>query len=354
MSLLGLTNHASTAGIYGTQMASPSRTCGSTTQCTYVADQIGGVQVFSGHSLIASLPIRTTPSDPYTCPTTAYFWFGSILVSDPCGNFDQGELRVLNPATNAWGSPITLSGPTPVYMVGDPSNGDLYVANFGFGTVTVLSSPTAIAGIVGTCAPNPEFLDYDSSSKLVFVGNRGLYTPACLDRIKGTTPLAPITHAGSYIFSFSDSFTGVTANQATGNVYVNDYSYGIGGIILEFSSTGAYLNALLPPSLSEGIWGSTYDVATQSVDVVSSSQFNSSNFSLSEQGFVFAISSHNAVGRPVLVGDVPQAACYNPADQSIYVPNFEDPSYPMTVVKGFHATSIFYYGVVEGFGCGAN
>ena len=328
--------------------------CPNTTKCTYVADEIGGVQVFSGNNLIASIPVILTPSDPTTCPEGAYAWFGAIIVSDQCGNNGSGELRVLKPATNTWGTPISIAGKAPLFMVGNPSNGDLYVTNFGQGTVTVLSSRTSVAGTVTTCAPYPMFLDYDAASGVVFVGNEGFTAPACVDMIRGTTAGTPITSAGTHVFSTSDSISGVTVNQHTGNVYVNDPNYNsFTGMVFEYGKRGAYKTSITPPSGNDGIWGNAYDAATQSVYVVSPAQDNLGVFN--STGFVFAISASNTVSAHIFAGVGPNTACYNPANHEIYAPNTQEViGSGVTVVKGVIAHNIFVYGPVRGFGCGAN
>jgi hypothetical protein len=334
--------------------ASGNKVCPTTSKCIYVADKIGGVQVFSGTSLIASIPVVLTTSDPSTCPQFAYDWFGSILVSDECGNNGLGELRVLNPTTNAWGTPITIAGGAPLAMVGDSSNGKLYVSNFGHGTVTVLSSKTTVAGTVSTCAPYPMFLDYDSASKWVFVGNEGFTSAACVDMINGTTARSPITSAGTHTFGLSDSITGVTVNQHTGNVYVNDADYNspVGGVF-EYSKRGVYKAAITPPAASDDLTGSVYDASTQLVYVVSQAQDYLGVYNAT--GFVFTISSSNVVSGPIFAGLTPNAGCYDPGNQSIYVPNTGDVTGSgVTVVKGTTVHNISIYGSVEGYGCGAN
>jgi DNA-binding beta-propeller fold protein YncE len=334
--------------------ASGNKACPSTTQCTYVADEIGGVQVFSGNNLIASVPVVLTTSDPTSCPEYAYAWFGSILVADACGNNGLGELRVLDPATNAWGNPITIAGTDPGSMVGDPSNGKLYVANFGSGTVTVLSSPTHVATSVATCAPYPTFLDYDSASKIVFVGNAGYSATACIDMIKGNTAGTPIVTAGSYSFTSSDSIAGVSVNQHTGNVYVVDTSYNSPvGKVFEYGKRGAYIASITPPTGSDGLWGSTYDPFTQSVYVVSPTQLNGATYNAT--GFVFEISASNVVTSPLFAGLGPNADCYNPASHSVYVPNTADVTGSgVTVINGTATHNISIYGPVRGYSCGAN
>jgi hypothetical protein len=57
-----------------------------TTTCTYVADGIGGVQVFQDGKipkLIASIFVKLTSKDPYTCPEGTLYVSGvGVLVSD--------------------------------------------------------------------------------------------------------------------------------------------------------------------------------------------------------------------------------------------------------------------------------
>jgi hypothetical protein len=328
--------------------------CPTTTQCTYVADEIGGVQVFSGTSLIASIGVVLTPADPKSCPEFAYAWFGSILVSDQCGNNGLGELRVLNPATDAWGTPITIAGGGPTGMVGDASNGWLYVANSEYGSVTVLSSMSSVAGTVATCGSYPLFLDYDSASKIVFVGNQGFLSAACVDMIHGTTAGTPIVSAGTYTFSVSDEITGVTVNQHTGNVYIVDQSYSsyVGGVF-EYGKRGTYKATILAPNGSDTVFGSTYDASTLSVYVVSNAQDNLGVFNAT--GFIFSINSTNKVGHPIFAGLGPLADCYNPASLSVYVPDNGDVTgIGVTAVKGSTVTQISIYGPVRGYGCGAN
>ena len=335
-------------------LASGNKACPITTQCTYVADKIGGVQVFSGNNLIASVSVVLTPSDPSTCPEFAYAWFGSILVSDACGDNGAGELRVLNPATNVWGTPITVAGGGPLAMVGDTSNGDLYVTNFGYGTVTVLSSATTVAGTVATCGSYPGMLDYDSASKIVFVGNEGFISAACIDMIKGTTAGSPIVSAGTYTLTVSDAISGVTVNQHTGNVYITDPNYNAyAGGVFEYGKRGAYKATIAPPSISDGLSGSTYDASSQSVYVVSDAHYTLGFYNAT--GFVFNISGSNAVSGAHFVGLGPNADCYNPASLSVYVPNTSNVlGSGVTVFKGATIHNISIYGPVEGYGCGAN
>ncbi len=327
--------------------------CPSTTQCVYVADSIGAVSVYKGTTLLANIPIPLTSSDPYTCPTSTYYAYGKILVADPCGAFDAGELRVLNPSTNSWGAPITSAGGSPVFMVLNQKNHFLYVTNFDYGTVTAINSAGTVETVIPTCGALPEFLDYDSVSGLVFVGNRENFTSGlgCVDVINGLKAETPIVKAGS---SPLLSVTGVTVNQKTGNVYVNDYEANdFAGAVYEYTSTGTFVGKVALPANTYEIWGSVYSPATTSVYVVSPENFSTSGFS--EQGFAFAISATNAVSKGYNLGLVPQTGCYDPATKSVNVPNYEDPFNALSVVSDSNiVTNVFYYGYLEGFGCGAN
>lgn len=329
------------------------KACPSSTQCVYVADSIGAVQILQGRTVLSTIPIPLTASDPYSCPVSTYYAYGRILVADPCGNFDAGEIRVLNPANNAWGTPITSAGGEPVFMVRNPMNNFLYVANFDYGTVTVINSKGAVQATITTCGALPEFLDYDASSGLVFVGNRLNFTSdeGCIDVINGLTAGTPITSANGVPFL---TVTGVTVNQKTGNVYVNDAeANGFAGAVYEFSRTGTYVATItLPPNTYEP-WGSVYSPATKSVYIVSPENVSSSGFS--ETGFTFAISATNHVSKGYNLGLAPQAGCYNPANKNLYFPNFLDTFNAVSKLNtSDKVRNLFYYGVIEGFGCSAN
>jgi hypothetical protein len=352
---------------HSTQLVAASgKVCPTGTHCTYVADGIGGVMVFNGNKIIATIPVKLTSSDPYTCPEDAYYWSGvGVLVSDPCGNTDAGELRVLNPATNSWGKSWTNAGGEPLFMT--VAGGDLYVTNFFHQSVTVLSSSDKVVGTVTTCGQPTEFVDSNSSG-FVYVGTQYGTDPktgstaGCVDLVKGTKVIATAWADRNGGPGANLDFSGVAVNQVTGNVYVNCYNCinkkGTYGEVIVYPSTlKKVVKTLQPPSGAEELWGMTYSPTTQSVYPIDS--YTVVNGVFSSIGFTFAINATNSVGHALKLGPFPDYGCYNTGETSVNIPNISGgSSYGTSILSIVSATGkvtqVNYWGYVDGYGCTSN
>ena len=172
---------------------------------------------------LVSRPAATSPPVYETGSVVATVTVGANpnTVGYDSGN---GDVYVAN-----WGSSTVsvISGTTVVATVTvgaslygvayDSGNGDVYVAIYGSNTVSVISGTTVVTTIpVGT---NPDGVGYDSGNGDVYVANYGSNTVSV---ISGTTVVATVTVGNSPVGVAYDSGNGdvYVANQGSNNVSV--------------------------------------------------------------------------------------------------------------------------------------
>ena len=333
------------------------KVCPNTVKCVYVADGAGFVSVIEKTKLIATIPVKLTTSDPYTCPESTYFWFDEILVADPCGNNSAGELRTLNVSTNKWGSAITIAGNDPVFMVGDPQNGELFITDFGYSEVTVLSSPTKLAKTISTCGTYPESSIYDKGN--VYESNQKGYDQktgnyaGCIDEINGSTNTVTATLWGDA--TNGPGTDGILEGiSILGNaVYVNcELCYNstlgtYGEVFFTTTNLAGWSTHNLGFANTYILWGSIYDPAKHAVAISSPYAY-----SYTTPITIFINASKAIIAQVNATG----TGCYNPADKSLYglASSSSPSSYYMISPKYVVKTIVLSYGELDPSGCAAN
>jgi YVTN family beta-propeller protein len=214
----------------------------------------------------------------------------------------------------------TLSvGKDPQGMAYDPESGEMYVANFGSNTVSVIndSTNTVVATIkVGT---QPKNIAYDSGKDEVFVTNWGSGTVSVIsDRTYSVVATIPVgihpvgiayDSAKSEIFVANSGDNTVSVISDTNNSVVATVTTGTN---------------LLNGSSAHGLGdahpiGVTYDSATNEIYVVNSYPDSSGS------GTVSVISdSNNSVLVSIPVGELPHYAAYDSRRGLIFVTNLQD------------------------------
>lgn len=293
--------------------------------------------VFAANGNLGIGSTQTSP-DAKGCPSSCIY----------VGDYDSGQLTVINAATNKIFATITLpSGSTDgvfgvVYVastktiwVGDytlgyvlvystakdklikkivvaaaafmalASNGMMYVAQFGEGTYQPINTTTyALGTSITACGTDPEFLAFNSVDGMVYAPAR----TACYDIIN------PATNAVTHV-TLGTAPTGVAVNAKTGDVYITDSStnqtYVVKGstLITTINSTEFYDGRL---------WGAIYSPANNDVYIVASGKAVSGVYPI---GTVIPITSANKVLKAITVGQGPDLGCYISTNKDVLVTN---------------------------------
>ncbi len=128
-------------------------------------------------------------------------------------NLGSNTVSVISGSTNtAVGTPITV-GSGPIGVAFDSTNGDVYVANINSDSVSVISGSTVVATVIVGSAPGvyPYGVAFDSTNGDVYVANSG---SGSVSVISGSTVVATVT-VGS-------NPHGVAFDSANGDVYVTN------------------------------------------------------------------------------------------------------------------------------------
>lgn len=343
-----------------------NKLCPTTVSCTYVADDIGGVQVFSGNKLIASVFVPLSQSDPYTCPIGAlYLSSSTVWITDPCGNFFSGEIRIFDPSTNSFTSTVyTNAGFEPTFMALD-SNGNVAITNFGAKTITVLTTSGASVTTVTTCDAYTEWVFLASNGDLL-VSSAGFDTGiGCVDEISPSYSVVATAFA-SQSGGCNSYFEGVGEDKA-GNVYVNcpyvTNSVGTLGLtdmtpLKGFGSSSSWTSvqpATGPLGDAYILWGMQSSFGkVYPIDVY---QYNVSTGVFYTVGYTFSISK-GIVGSAIRLGPAPDFSCFNSGTSKMAFPNIfggtpNGPSILTQVSSSGGVKNTNYYGIVDGFGCTA-
>ena len=234
------------------------------------------------------------------------------------GSESPGTINEINPATNTvTGSPVSL-GDEPTGVVFDPTNGLLYVANFGSGSVSVVNGVTdTVVGSAISVAANPEFFAYNGDSSLVYVGtyNDELYA------INGTTNAVAATISEQPPAGSDVATRGLAFDPASGDVYavsadldsvlVLSALLQIGPASDSIRGTGASGFVSDEITVSGGAGSSVFDTATDDLYVPDST---------SDAVSVVSASTDSVVAT-VLVGTAPVATTADADNGEIYVAN---------------------------------
>lgn len=197
-------------------------------------------------------------------------------------------------------------GHTPYALLFDPSDGDVYTANYdqnsgscsGY-TVSVISGTKLVANV--TVGSGPDSLAFDPSNNFVYVTN------ACstfVSLVSGSSVVGNVTVPYG---SFTSAYDG--SNQ---DVYITNAEAGSPGNVTIISGEKVVA------SLAAGIFPDAlaYDTANGYIYVIAAGQPGPQGIST-----VLAIAGNKIVGN-VTVGNDALAILYNPVDQEIYVALF--------------------------------
>lgn len=198
-------------------------------------------------------------------------------------------------------------GRFPTAAAFDPTNGDVYVTNYGSTNVSVLSGTSVIANV--SVPIYSDGLGVDPSNGEVYVADP---VANLVTEIQGTRVIGKLT-------SFLNSGLGPidqTWDAANGDLYVSDRVSGTVSVI-----NGTSVVATIPVDPDPG--AITYDNADQDVLVIAG-------------GRVDVISGFSVIAR-VGVGSFPRGIAFDALDSDVYVTNFY--SNNVTVIHGTSAVS---------------
>ena len=207
----------------------------------YVTNLNGGtVNVISGATVVATIPVGSNPYGIAYNPTNGYMYVSSVNVlrhgkrnfrddvssnnyrrlANPQGiayNPSNGYMYVMNLRDSTVSvisgttvvATIPAVGNGPMQAAYNPSNGYMYVVSIGSatGTVNVISGTTSVATITGLSSP--QGIAYNPTNGDMYVADTGSNTVSV---ISGTTVVASIT--------MQSSPTGIAYNPSNGNMYV--------------------------------------------------------------------------------------------------------------------------------------
>jgi len=144
-------------------------------------------------------------------------------------NYGSGTVSVINGKNNTVIATIPV-GSDPMGVAYDSSNGYIYVANWYSGTVSVINGTTVIANILVVKGPEegPGEVAYDPSNGYIYVT---IYGSNLVSVINGTTVIANIpVGIGPW---------GIAYDPSNGYIYVANYNSGTVSIIFTGVSTSS-------------------------------------------------------------------------------------------------------------------
>jgi YVTN family beta-propeller protein len=182
-------------------------------------------------------------------------------------NYGDGTVQKVNPATGAAGSPITV-GTNPYALAFDGAN--VWVANYGSNSVQKINPTTGAAGSAITVGTNPSALVFDGAN--IWVALQGTANSVRkIDPATGTlsAPITVGTNPSALAFdgtsiwvanSGSASVTRITPGETT---YVNTFTVGEGPGSLTFDGTSIWVanstgNSLMRLDPTSGAVQATY------------------------------------------------------------------------------------------------
>lgn len=221
---------------------------------------------------------------------------------------------------NATSIPVIIPvGKDPQGIAYDPGTGEMYVANFGSNTVSVISDSTNTVVATIEVGTQPKNIAYDSGKDEMFVTNWGSDTVSVIsDRTHLVVATIPVgTHPVGIAYDSAKSEIFV-ANSGDNTVSVISDS---NNSVVATVTTGTNL---LNGSSAHGLGdahpiGVTYDSTTNEIYVVNSYPDSSGS------GTVSVISdSNNSVLVSIPVGELPHYATYDSRRGQIFVTNLQD------------------------------
>ena len=190
-------------------------------------------------------------------------------------------------------------GSDPSWAAYDPDNGDVFVANSGSDSVSVISGDSAVGSPIAVGA-NPTGLAYDASNGDVYVANSGSDNVSI---ISGATD----TVVGSSI-TVGANPSGVTYDPGNGDVYVANS--GSDNVSVISGATDLLVGSGIPVGISP--LGVAYDSGNGFLYVANSGSDNVS---------VISGATDTLVGSSITVGASPSGVTYDPGNGDVYVAN---------------------------------
>jgi YVTN family beta-propeller protein len=181
-------------------------------------------------------------------------------------NYGDGTVQKVNPATGATGPPINV-GTNPYALAFDGSS--IWVANYGSNSVQKINPATGAAGSPITVGTNPSALVFDGAN--IWVALQGSNSVRKIDPATGAV-FTPITVGTNPIALAFDGTSIWVANSGSANVtritpgettYVNTFTVGEGPGALAFDGAGIWVanstgNSLMRVDPASGAVQATY------------------------------------------------------------------------------------------------
>src|ERR1051325_9403021 len=188
------------------------------------------------------------------------------------------------------------------------ANGNIYVTNYNAGTVSVINGNTNRVIATIFVGGNPTAIDVNSANGNVYVA----------DGINSVGVINPITNRLVDTIGVGYGPSGLAFNSANGNMYVaNFYSNTVSVIDAGTNNVIKTIPMLFGSTNPSGI---VYNRANNYIYVTN--YYNLGNTGLSGGGTVYIIDGNtNRVIANILVGNAPQAAAFNSANDQVYITN---------------------------------
>jgi YVTN family beta-propeller protein len=258
---------------------------------------------------------------------------GSYSYSIP-GNSSSAPNTIISKINSGFPSSTSLS--QDAY---DSANGDIYVANSGSNSVSVISSSSNSVISTISVGSGPDAIAYDSANGDIYVANSGSNSVSVISSSSNSV-IATVTYRiGSGPIS-------ILYDSANGDIYVVSYGSGVVGIINQDNNVignitvGSYPDGIAYDSENGNIY--VANSGSNSVDVINNvnSVIKTVNVGSypdgiaydSENGNIYVVnsgsnsvsiinSSSNSVIATVSVGSDPDSIAYDSANGNIYVDN---------------------------------
>ncbi|QSO51241.1 InlB B-repeat-containing protein [Alicyclobacillus curvatus] len=225
-----------------------------------------------------------------------------------CAQFPGEPSQALAAATVT--STVTV-GNAPEGLGVDAANGDVYVANQGSNTVSVIDGSTNTVTSTITVGSHPFDVAYDAANGDMYVANELSGTVSVIDGSTNTVT-STITVGGYPV--------GVAYDAVNGDVYVTNGSIS-GTVSVIDGSTNTVTNTI---PVGNAPFGVAYNAANGDVYVANS---GSNTVSVID-------GSTNTVTSTIPVGGYPQGVAYDAANGDVYVANYSNNSQAVSVIDG--------------------
>jgi YVTN family beta-propeller protein len=185
------------------------------------------------NTVIVNITVGRSPTGVAYDPSNGYIYVA---------NWGSGTVSVINGATNTVIATIPV-GIEPAGVAYDPSNGYIYVANYGSDTVSVINGTTVIATIpVGI---EPAGVAYDPSNGYIYVANYGSDTVSIISAPAQAIVTITVTFTESGLpagAQWSVTFNGITKSSTSNSitftgVLPGNYTWNASSIIAVGSGT---------------------------------------------------------------------------------------------------------------------